>query len=164
VQGGYLVMYSITQEIPMHRSTLSLFAVAALLAGCASNSHNPDTTIQPGQSSPSRADGERGGPGGRGRGGAGRLDEMLLRGITLSSDQQQRIDSIRTRYRSQMDQARQQGGSVDRDQMRTTMERQQSEIRAVLTADQQRVFDQNVADMRSRAQQGGGRAGGAPPR
>ncbi len=153
----------------MRPIALPLFTVAALLAACASNSRNSDTTMQPGQSAPSRADSQRGdpgGPGGRGRGGAGRADAMLLRGVTLSTDQQQRVDSIRTRYRTQMDQARQQNGSGDRSaargQMRTMMERQQAEIRAILRPDQQRVFDQNVTDMRSRRQQGGGRPG-APP-
>jgi hypothetical protein len=78
---------------------------------------------------------------------------MLLRGITLSSDQQQRVDAIRARYRSQMDQMRQQSGgdrTAMRDQMRSTMERQMAEIRDVLNDDQRRQFDQNVAEMRSR--------------
>jgi Spy/CpxP family protein refolding chaperone len=93
------------------------------------------------------------------------MNEMLFRDITLSADQRQRIDAIQTRYRTQMEQARQQqsGGdrSAMRDQMRQSMEQQQREIRDVLTPDQQRQFDQNVANIRAQMQQGGGR--GAPP-
>jgi hypothetical protein len=39
---------------------------------------------------------------------------------------------------------------ANRSQMRTMMEKQQAEIRDVLTPDQQRVYDQNVADLRAR--------------
>jgi Spy/CpxP family protein refolding chaperone len=51
-----------------------------------------------------------------------------------------------------------------RTQMRATMEKQQAEIRAVLTPDQQRQFDQNAAEARDRMERGGGRPGGVPPR
>ena len=150
----------------MARSLVPVLSLAALLAACSHNSTTPRSTIEPGAPNASVADGRDGrGPGGRG--GFGRADQALLRGITLSADQQQRIDSIRTRYREQADQMRQQGGTTDRDamraQMRTTMEKQQAEIRAVLTTDQQAQFDRNVADMRSQMQQRGGRPGGAPP-
>jgi Spy/CpxP family protein refolding chaperone len=149
----------------MARSLVPVLTLAALLAACSHNSAR--STIEPGGPNASVADGRdgrRGGPGGPG--GAGRADQALLRGITLSADQQQRVDSIRTRYRAQMDQMRQQQ-TGDRDaartQMRATMEKQQAEIRAVLTPDQQTQFDQNVAEMRNRMQQGGGRPGGASP-
>ncbi|HEY2065876.1 MAG TPA: hypothetical protein VGG84_07925 [Gemmatimonadaceae bacterium] len=118
----------------------------ALLAACSHN--NPNSTLYPGSASASTS-----GDGGGRRGPGGRGDEMLLRGITLSSDQQQRVEAIRSRYRSQMEQMRQQSGgdrTAMRDQMRSTMEKQMSEIRAVLTDDQQRQFDQNVAEMRAR--------------
>ncbi|HEY2027264.1 MAG TPA: hypothetical protein VGG78_09655 [Gemmatimonadaceae bacterium] len=126
------------------RLIVPIFA-AAVLAGCHHN--NPNSTYYPGSASTSTVDGD-----GR-RGGGPRGEEMLLRGITLSSDQQQRVDAIRARYRSQMDQMRQQSGgdrTAMRDQMRSTMERQMAEIRDVLNDDQRRQFDQNVAEMRSR--------------
>jgi hypothetical protein len=152
----------------MARSLVPVLSLAALLAACSHNS-TAGSTIEPGSPNASVADGRDGrGPGGRGgAGGFGRADQALLRGITLSADQQQRVDSIRTRYRAQMDQMRQQqqsGGDRDaaRSQMRTMMEKQQAEIRAVLTSDQQTQFDQNLAELRSRMQQGG-RPGGAPP-
>jgi protein CpxP len=149
----------------MARSLVPVLSLAALLAACSHNSTTAGSTMEPGAQRATVADGR--GPGGRGGPGGGRADQALLRGITLSADQQQRVDSIRTRYRAQAEQMRQQGGTADRDamrtQMRTSMERQQAEIRAVLTPDQQTQFDQNVAELRNRMQQGGGRPGGAPP-
>jgi Spy/CpxP family protein refolding chaperone len=142
----------------MARSLVPVLSLAALLAACSHNSPG-GSTIEPGAPNASVADGRgRGGSGGPG--GSGRAEQALLRGITLSADQQQRVDAIRARYRSQMEQARQ-GSGGDRTQMRTMMEKQQAEIRAVLTPDQQVQFDQNAAD--ARAQRGGGRPGGAPP-
>jgi Spy/CpxP family protein refolding chaperone len=140
---------------------------ALTLAAVAACSHNSTSgsAIQPGSPNASAADGGRGGGRG-GPGGAGRADLALLRGITLSADQQQRIDTIRARHRTQMEQLRQQNGG-DRDaartQMRTLMEQQQAEIRAVLTPEQQAQFDQNAAEGRTRMERGGGRPGGAPP-
>ena len=157
----------------MARRLVSALTLAALLAACSRNTSTAGSTIDPGSPNASTTDAGRdgragpGGPGGRG--GFGRADQALLRGITLSADQQQRIDTIRTRYRTQMEQMRQQNSAgTDRDaargQMRSMMEKQQAEIRAVLTADQQRQFDQNLAEMRGRMERGGGRPGGAPPR
>lgn len=153
----------------MARSLVPVLSFAVLIAACSHNTSTAGSTIEPGAPSASAADAGRDGRDGRGpgRGGPGgfRGDQALLRDITLSADQQQRVDSIRSRYRTQMEQMRQQSGG-DRDamrgQMRTMMEKQQAEIRDVLTPDQQRQFDQNVADMRARMERGG-RPGGAPP-
>ena len=150
----------------MARSLVPVLSLAALLAACSHNSTTAGSTIEPGTANASVADGRDGrGPGGRGGRDFGRADQMLFRGITLSADQQRRVDSIRTTYRAQMDQMRQQQSGGDRDaarsQMRTMMERQQADIRAVLTPDQQTQFDQNVAEMRNRMQQGG-RPGAGP--
>jgi periplasmic protein CpxP/Spy len=136
----------------MARSLVSVLSFAALIAACSTNSPPESSTIQPGAPNASTADAGRDGRGRGGPGGVGR-DQALLRNITLSADQQQRVDTIRARYRTQMEQMRGQN-SGDRDanrtQMRTMMEKQQAEIRDVLTPDQQRVFDQNVADLRAR--------------
>ena len=147
----------------MTRSTITVLALAAALGACSHKSTTSTPAPSAATTTGATADGGRRGPGGPG--GPGRRDEMLMRGITLSADQQQRIDSIRASYRTQMDQLRQQGGGdreAMRGQMRPLMERQPADIRAVLTPDQQTTFDQNVAEMRSRMQQGGGRGG--PPR
>jgi Spy/CpxP family protein refolding chaperone len=147
----------------MIRRIVPVIAVAALLGACSSNSTNmpepgtPSTSRTGDQAGPGR--GGRGGNGG-GPGGGARMEEMLLRGITLSADQQQRIESIRANYRTQMEQTRQ-SGNTDRTAMRTMMEKQQADIRAVLTTDQQSQFDKNVAEMRARQQQGGGRRPGS---
>lgn len=151
----------------MARRVVPVLSLAVLLAACSHNSTTAGSTIEPGAANSSVADGRDGrGPGGRGGRDFSRADQALLRGITLSADQQRRVDSIRAGYRTQMDQMRQQQSGGDRDaarsQMRTMMEKQVADIRAVLTGDQQTQFDQNVADMRNRMQQGG-RAGGAPP-
>jgi Spy/CpxP family protein refolding chaperone len=90
-----------------------------------------------------------GGGGGRGGGGA-RMQQMLFQGITLNDTQQHQIDSIRTSYRSQMQSA------SDRSARRDLMQKETADFRTVLTSDQQTTFDKNLADMRSRMQQGGG--------
>ena len=91
----------------------------------------------------------------------------LFRGIDLTDAQKQRVREIRGRYRPQMEALREQrkaaraesGGQRQRPdsatvaQFRTLAERQHADIRAVLTADQQKVFDQNVARMQERRQE-----------
>ncbi len=92
-----------------------------------------------------------GGGGGRG----GRM-EMLFKGITLTPAQQAKVDSIRTRYRAQMP-AFTPGtppDSATRQKMREHFRQMADELRAVLTADQQKVWDKNVAEMQA------GRPGG----
>jgi Spy/CpxP family protein refolding chaperone len=131
----------------MARSLVPVLSIAALFAACSHNSPPSSTTLRPDAPSASTADG------GRGRGGGPGRDLALLRNITLGADQQQRVDTIRTRYRTQMEQLRGQSAG-DREairmQMRALMEKEMAEIRGVLTPDQQHVFDQNVADLRAR--------------
>ena len=149
----------------MARSLVPVLTLAALLAACSHNSPPADTTIAPGGPNASTSDAGRdgrSGPGGRGT-GRGDQAQALFRGITMSADQQQRIDTIRTRYRTQMEQMRNSGDrDAMRSQMRPLMEKQQAELRAVLTPDQQQQFDQNAAEVRTRMERGG-RPGGAPP-
>ena len=135
----------------MIRRIVPVLAAAAMIGACSSNSAN---TPEPGAPTMSRGADGTGVRGGR---NGARGEEMLMRGITLSADQQQRIDAIRTRYRTQMEQARQNGGTPDRSAMREMMQKQQDEVRAVLTPDQQAQFDKNVSDMRTQMQNGGGR-------
>jgi Spy/CpxP family protein refolding chaperone len=83
---------------------------------------------------------------------AQRRMEALLKGITLTKEQQAKIDSIRARYQAQMPvfTAGTPPDSARREQMRDLFRRQHEEMRAVLTPDQQKVLDQNVAEMRAR--------------
>jgi len=96
-----------------------------------------------------------GGEGGGGGGFAGRRMQRLLQGITLTAAQQAKVDSITTKYRAQLPPftpgAR--PDSATRAKMRTLFGNQDEEIRALLTPDQQKVWDQNVTEMRNRMQQ-----------
>lgn len=94
------------------------------------------------------------------RQGGGRQMAMLLQGITLSADQQAKVDSISAKY-GQQRRALMQDESLDQDTRRSKgrelMGKQREEIKTVLTDDQKKVFDKNVEEMQARMQQGGGR-------
>lgn len=107
-----------------------------------------------------------GGPGAGGR-GAGMMRAMLFEGITLTDAQRATIDSMQAASRERM-MARMQGGppaddaarAARRQEMQQEMQKDRDAMRALLTADQQKAFDANVAKMaermRERAQGGGG--------
>ncbi len=87
---------------------------------------------------------------GRGMGGARRMQAMM-EGITLSAEQQARVDSIVARYAAQMP-AFTPGAAPDPQAMQTRRElsqRQDAEIRALLTAEQQAIWDRNAENMRA---------------
>jgi Spy/CpxP family protein refolding chaperone len=97
-----------------------------------------------------QAEGRRGGPGG----GMG----ALLRGITLTDAQKAKLAELRKADRAQANgQANGQGnanrGQVKRDraQMQKVREQRFAEVRSILTPDQQKQFDANVAQLKSRA-------------
>ena len=109
---------------------------------------------------PAFAQGGGGGGGGGAGGGGARMQEALFKGITLSSAQQTKIDSIRAAYRASAGDAS--GGSEmspdDRQKRRQAMRQQVTDMRAVLTPDQQPQYDQNVAAIRTQTRtRGGGR-------
>ena len=88
------------------------------------------------------------GGGGQGR---GRQMEMLMQGITLTDAQKASVDSIGQAYRAQMP-PMQQGtppDSATRAKRMEVMQKQSAAVRAVLTAEQQKVFDKNLEDMRA---------------
>ena len=151
----------------MTRHALPLVAVAALLAAA------PAALAQ------SAA-------GGAGRGGAVAQDRMrtvLFEGITLTADQQARIDTVTATYGTRIDSARremmaarQSGQPVGAERMqamRALQVEQRDALRTVLTAEQRARFDANVAAMSQGrgmgrgegrgAGRGAGR-GGRPPR
>ncbi|HXL12059.1 MAG TPA: hypothetical protein VN955_11735 [Gemmatimonadales bacterium] len=83
---------------------------------------------------------------------AERRMQALFKDITLTTAQQAKIDSIRTRYAAQLP-AFTPGtrpDSATRAKMREVFQQQDGEIRGVLTADQQKTWDKNVAEMRAR--------------
>ena len=92
---------------------------------------------------------------GGGGGGRGRQMEMLMQGITLTDAQKAQVDSIGQAYRAQMP-AMTPGQPMDsagRAKRMEVMQKQFAEVRQVLTADQQKVFDKNLEDMRARMSQ-----------
>jgi len=117
------------------KSRITLVA-AALLALAAA----PALAQQPG--------GGMGGPGGF----AARRMQMLLNGITLTAEQQAKVDSIQKDYQAKMPPFTpgQMPDSASRAQRFELMRQQNMAIRAVLTPDQQTIFDKNVADMNAR--------------
>jgi len=96
------------------------------------------------------------GPPGGGMGGPGgfaqRRMQMMLNGITLTADQQAKIDSIQKTYQAKMPPMTpgQMPDSATRAQRFELMRAQNMDIRNVLTTDQQVIFDKNVADMNAR--------------
>ena len=82
----------------------------------------------------------------------GRRGEMLLQGITLTPDQRAKIDSIEAHYRSQMPSFTPGSppDSATREKVRDLFHRLRDDVRAVLTPDQQQIFDQHAGEMRAR--------------
>jgi len=94
-------------------------------------------------------------PGMGGGGGGNRRMAALLQGITLTPVQQASIDSINTAFRGRMP-AFTPGTPPDSaaraQRMQLTTERDTA-MRAVLTADQQRVWDTNMQTVQAQMQQ-----------
>ena len=92
--------------------------------------------------------------GGEQQGGRRNMSAMLFKDITLTPAQQAKADSIQAKYRDQMQALRAGGG--DQQEMRAKgrelQEKQREELKAILTDDQKKVFDKNVADMRQAMQ------------
>jgi Spy/CpxP family protein refolding chaperone len=135
---------------------------AGAIAACAQRPAATNTSPAPQPQVAAAADtGMRGG-GMRGMRGMGdeRMDAMMFEGITLTAAQKAQVDSIHARHRSEMQGLDPRNNPGDREKMRQMMQAHMAEIRAVLTADQQVVFDRNVQQMRERR----GDRMGAPPR
>jgi len=88
------------------------------------------------------------------RGGMG---GMLLKDITLTDAQKTQVKTIREKYAPQQLELRKAaqavGGPPDeatRTKMMDLQNKQAAEIRAILTADQQTVFDKNLAELKER--------------
>ena len=91
-------------------------------------------------------------PGGMGmrQGGPARRMQALLNGITLTAQQQAAIDSIQGAYQPRMRALFTPGtppDSATRAQMAALRQSQDKDIRAVLTPDQQKIFDKNLASL-----------------
>ena len=95
---------------------------------------------------------------GAGRQGA-QVGRAVFRGITLSDAQKEQVRAINTRYKDQRQSFRKDAladGSTSRPdstemaQLRQMNQKQQAELRGVLTPDQQAIFDKNIADARGK--------------
>lgn len=79
----------------------------------------------------------------------------MMNGITLSADQQTRIDAVERKYGQEIAalhaEARN-GGDMQAvgEKMRDVRKHEFEEIKTVLTVDQRSIFDKNVEDMRAR--------------
>ena len=87
----------------------------------------------------------------------GEMGGMLLKDITLTDAQKEGIKTIREKYMPQqmeLRKAAQATGSppdeATRGKIMDLQAKQAADIRAVLTADQQAVFDKNLAEMKAR--------------
>jgi Spy/CpxP family protein refolding chaperone len=136
---------------------------AATLSACAHSQQTPpaDSASPRAQGGYGRGDGQhmrhRGGPRG----------DPMLKDLNLTKDQQAQVQLIRDRYRLKADSMRVGGAAHDstsRAAFRSMMMQEMSEIRAVLTPDQQKQFDDKMAKMKERRAQHGGKDGhDAPP-
>jgi len=101
-----------------------------------------------------------GGAGGQGRGRGGAV-AAWLQGITLTAEQQAKADSIAAKYRELRPTGMQEMDSTARAAAMAKITelngKQADEVRVILTADQQKVFDEN------RKNNPTGRRGAPPP-
>lgn len=154
---------------------LGLALIVGAAGAAAAQSTRPDT--RPDSVRAQR--GERGDRGDRGmrRSGPGGPDRALLKGITLSDAQKTRLQELRKEQRPEMEksrerfsavtkearEARQRGDTVTArakmEQVRTEMsqqrERQIAALRTILTSDQQKQLDANVAEWKEKGMKGG---------
>lgn len=89
---------------------------------------------------------------GMGPGGRGARMQALLQGITLTAQQQAKFDSIQSAYQGQMP-AFTPGTPPDSAAMarrREIGQKRDADLRAVLTAEQQTLWDTNMANMPQR--------------
>ena len=109
-----------------------------------------------GVASVASAQAPHGGPGGH-RMGRGEMGKMLFAGIELTDAQKDQIQKINEKYRAEHEALRpterQTPGSTDdaaRAKMMELQSQQSAEIRAILTADQQKAFDHNLHELKER--------------
>jgi len=85
--------------------------------------------------------------------------QMLFEGVTLTADQQTKVDAISAKSRTEMQALMpngMQGGPPDestRKKMDEIREHQTHDIRELLTDDQRKVFDVNVAAQKKRREE-----------
>ncbi|MEP7087603.1 MAG: hypothetical protein ABI884_09725 [Gemmatimonadota bacterium] len=137
-------------------------AAVAITSACAHTQQTP-----PCDSASPRAQGDwhrGGGDGSHMRHHGRRNGDLMLKDLDLNNHQQSQVMLIRDRYRLKADSLRMGSAAHDstsRAQFRTVMTQEMGEIRAVLTPDQQKKFDDRMATMKERREQHGDRGGPA---
>jgi Spy/CpxP family protein refolding chaperone len=125
---------------------MSFFRIAAAgLALCATAS------VAGAQGTTQGHEGHTAKPGAMGQKGRGH--SMLLKGITLTTDQQAKLDAMMAKHHESRAAVSPDGSRPDateRAKRRADMEKNYAEIRTILTPDQQKVFDANLAEMKER--------------
>jgi Spy/CpxP family protein refolding chaperone len=120
----------------MFRSTIALAALSLGLVGApalaTAQAAAPADQAAPAQAAPQQRHHHR---------------HALLRGIKLSADQKAQFKAIRAKYHPQFKEARQ---ANDRATMRSLRKQMITESRGVLTPDQQKQFDGNLAALKAR--------------
>jgi Spy/CpxP family protein refolding chaperone len=159
----------------MTRMGLGLALIVGSATVAAAQNTRPD--VRPDSA---RRDGRWGGERGMRRGGPGGAG-ALLKGITLTDAQKTRLEALRKEQQTEMKKSREQFGAVMKeardarqrgdtvtarakmDQVRTQMnaqrDRQIASLRTILTAEQQKQLDANVAQMKERGSQRGEKGG-----
>ena len=88
------------------------------------------------------------------QGGRGGMGGYVLQGITLSEAQKVQQKAIREKYAPQIMKIRKDaetsGTPIDQSKLDAIRAAQAADLRAILTAEQQLIFDRNVIEMRSR--------------
>jgi Spy/CpxP family protein refolding chaperone len=82
--------------------------------------------------------------------------QMMFKDITLTQPEQTKVDSIMAVYRAKLPPRPAAGTQPDSASMaarRVIMDKQNADIRAALTKEQQPVFDKNIKDMQAMMQQ-----------
>jgi protein CpxP len=132
-----------------------LCVAAATMTACAHSQQAPPAD----SASPH---GQGGWQGSRNRHRGGGYDDRMFEKMNLTQDQRSQIKLIRDRYKLKAD-SLQAGGagrdSTSRSAYRSLMMQKTQEIRDVLTPDQQKQFDDEIAKMRERRAKHGGHGG-----
>ena len=127
-----------------------LCVAAVTLTACAHTQQAP-----PSDSASPRARGEwqHDGDGSPMKHGGDHRGGMMMKNLNLTKEQHEQVKAIHERYRQQGESMHKDGAprdSTSREQHRAMMKQEMGEIRAVLTPDQQKQFDENMAKMQER--------------
>jgi Spy/CpxP family protein refolding chaperone len=161
---------SFIEETIMHKTSLTTALALALTLAASAGAQGMNPSDRPQRPQGTEQDGSFR----RGRGGP---EGMLLKGITLSADQQQKLADLRAHERQTFEQngQRRQDGQAGADarprrepgdtagfaarraEMEKRFEQRIAAVREILTPSQRAQFDKNVAELKARRAEHGAR-------